>query len=67
MMIFVEYEDPDLIEQLKAATLYLFPKQPMLEVKEAKDIGRLQTMLRQVPEGVVLIPKKYGRGINLRF
>ena len=67
MMIFVEEEDPDLIEQLKAATLYLFPKQPMLEVKEAKDIGRLQTMLRQVPEGVVLIPKKYGRGINLRF
>jgi len=46
MMIFVEEEDPDLIEQLKAATLYLFPKQPMLEVKEAKDIGRLQTMLK---------------------
>ena len=67
MMIFVEEEDEDLKSQLRAATLYLFPKQPMLEVKEPKDIGRLQQLLKQIPEGVVLIPKKYGRGLNLRF
>ena len=41
MMILFEEDDADLTAQLKAATLYLFPNQPMFIVKEAKEISNL--------------------------
>lgn len=53
LMIFVKEENKYLKSLLKVATLYLLPKQPILEVKKQKDISRLRQLLEQIPEGVI--------------
>jgi hypothetical protein len=66
MIIFAEEIDKQLETDLAAAVRHTFNNQLFL-IKEEKDITKLFNIIKNTKFGAVLIDKKFGRGLNLRF